>query len=270
MGPHVVILLSILQQQPQDTLRITYGNPATRALVVRAAERHAARDSAVADYRARIRYRLSVSLGKRRWGRPATAAVEEQDAVVAWQRPNDLRVDVVGRRFRSRSERLQLSSVFDRPWFVPRGLGDSVRIFSDEFPATGALHPLGAGYEAAYHFDLLDSLSVAVPGGPRLKLYSVQVIPRVVGPALVAGRLWLDAGTAEVVRFTFRYVGTQLWARPEGRERGDSASARRVNGLINRLLTIDADLEYALQDGRYWMPYRQSVAGTIRIPVITD
>ena len=270
MGPHVVILLSILQQQPQDTLRTTYGNPATRALVVRAAERHAARDSAVADYRARIRYRLSVALGKRRWARPATAAVEEQDAIVAWQRPNDLRVDVIGRRFRSRSERLQLSSTFDRPWFVPRGLGDSIRIFSDEFPATGALHPLGAGSEHAYHYDLVDSVALQVPGAARLKLYAVQVVPKAVGPALVAGRLWLDAETAEVVRFTFRYVGTGLWARPEEEDRRDSVSARRINSLINRIVTLDVDLEYGLQDGVHWMPFRQSIAGTIRIPVITD
>ena len=269
MGSHVVILLAVLQQQTHDTLRTAYGSPATRALVVRAAERHAARDSAVADYRARIRYRLTVSLGKRRWGRPATAAVEEQDATVAWQRPNDLRVDVIGRRFRTRSDRLQLSSAFDRPWFVPRGLADSIRIFSDEFPATGALHPLGVGAERAYHYDLVDSVALQVPGAARLKLYAVQVIPRAVGPALVAGRLWLEAATAEVVRFTFRYVGTGLWARPaeDGR---DSVSTRRVNALINRIVTLDIDLEYGLQDGVHWMPFRQSIAGTVRIPIITD
>ena len=270
MGPHFVILLAALQQQPQDTLRTTYGNPATRALVVRAAERHAARDSAVADYRAKIRYRLTVALGKRRWGRPATAAVEEQDATVAWQRPNDLRVDVIGRRFRSRSERLQLSSTFDRPWFVPRGLGDSIRIFSDDFPATGALHPLGAGAARAYHYDLVDSVALQVPGAARLKLYAVQVIPKTVGPALVAGRLWLDAATAEVVRFTFRYVGTGLWARPDDEDGRDSVSTRRLNNFINRIVTLDVDLEYGLQDGVHWMPFRQSIAGTIRIPIITD
>lgn len=269
MGALHVALLTLALQAPQDTIRSTYANPATRALVVRAAARHRAQDTLVNDYRARIRYRLTVSLGRRRWGGASTAAVEEQDALVQWQRPNDLRVDVVGRRYRSRAESLRLSSTFDRPWFVPRGVGDSVRIFSDGFPASGALHPLGPGAEAAYHFDLLDSLSVVVPGAAQLKLYSVQVIPRVVGPALVAGRLWLDAGTAEVVRFTFRYVGTQLWTRPENEE-GDSASARRLNRLGNRLLTIDADLEYSLQDGKYWMPYRQSIAGTIRIPIVTD
>ena len=65
-------------------------------------------------------------------------------ADVQWQRPNDLRVDVVGRRFRTRSREIQLSSVWDRPWFVPRGVDDSVRIFSNEFPATRRAAPAGA------------------------------------------------------------------------------------------------------------------------------
>src|SRR5688572_23955511 len=105
MGAHLVVLLAVALQAPPDTIRTTYANPATRALVVRAAERHRAQDTLVSDYRARIRYRLTVSLGRRRWGGATTAAVEEQDAAVAWQRPNDLRVDVLGRRYRSRSER---------------------------------------------------------------------------------------------------------------------------------------------------------------------
>ncbi len=104
--------------------------------------RRRAGDSAVSDYRARIHYRLTVGVGRRRWAQVPASAVEEQVADVQWQRPNDLRVDVVGRRSRSRSEALELSSVWDRPWFVPRSVDDSVRIFSDEFPATGALHPL--------------------------------------------------------------------------------------------------------------------------------
>ena len=270
MGALHLALLAAALQVPQDTIRSSYANPATRILVGRAMERHRAQDSAVTDYRARIRYRLSVAMGRRRWASAATAAVEEQEALVAWQAPNDLRIDILGRRFRSRSSSLQLSSRQSHPWFVPRGLGDSVRIFDDgDLPAGTALHPLGRGAEAAYHFDLLDSLSVVVPGSGELKLYSVQVIPRVVAPALVAGRLWLDAQTAEVVRFSFRYVGTQLWATPESEE-GDSAAARRINRLVNRFVTLDADLEYSLRDGRHWMPYRQSITGTVRIPVVGD
>jgi len=98
-------------------------------------------DAAVSDYQATIRYRLSVGFGRRLWSKVPASAVEEQVARVQWQQPNDLRVDVVGRRFRSRNASIQLSSVWDRPWFVPRGVDDSVRIFSNDFPATGALHP---------------------------------------------------------------------------------------------------------------------------------
>ncbi|HEU4829529.1 MAG TPA: ShlB/FhaC/HecB family hemolysin secretion/activation protein [Gemmatimonadales bacterium] len=267
MGAQLLVLFAAaLPLTPQDTLR-TYATPATRELVVRAAARHQAQDSAVTDYRARIRYRLSISLGRRRWARSPVAAVEEQEALVAWQLPNDLRVDVIGRRYRSRYPELNASSVFDRPWFVPRSVGDSVRIFSNDFPATGALHPLARGAESAYHYDLLDSLSVSVPGSGQIRLYSVQVTPKRVGAALVAGRLWLDASSAQVVRFTFRYVGTSLWVRP-GED--DSSSARWANSFINRVLSIDADLEYSLQDGRYWMPYRQAIAGTVKIPIVSD
>ena len=64
---------------------------------------------------------------------------------------------------------------------------------------------------------------------------------------------------AEVVRLSFRYVGTALWVRPEDGPRGpDSCKARRLNTLGNRLVSVDADLEYGLQDGRYWMPHRRS------------
>jgi hypothetical protein len=270
MGANLLAILAALAlQTPQDTT-VTYATPATRDLVLRAAERHRAQDSAVTDYRARLRYRLTVSLGRRRWGRYPVSAAEEQDVAVAWQLPNDLRVDVIGRRFTSRTPATQLSSVFDRPWFVPRGVGDSVRIFSNDFPATGALHPLGAGAEAAYHYDLTDSVTVSTPDARRIRLYAVQVTPKRVGPALIAGRVWLDSATAEVVRLTFRYVGTALWARPDDDETRDAVSAERINKLVNRVLSIDVDLEYGLQEGRYWMPYRQAIAGTIRIPVVSD
>ena len=50
----------------------------------------------------------------------------------------------------------------------------------------------------------------------------------------------------------------------------DSAKARRLNSLANRVVSIDADLEYGLQEGRFWMPYRQVIAGRVRIPVVSD
>jgi hypothetical protein len=263
-------LLAAVAQTPTPDSTSPYSTPAVQHLVERAMVRRRAGDSAVSDYRARIHYRLTVGVGRRRWARVPASAVEEQVADVQWQRPNDLRVDVVGRRSRSRSESIQLSSVWDRPWFVPRSVDDSVRIFSDEFPATGALHPLAPSAPQWYRFALTSGLSVTPGADGALRLLRVDVTPRRTGPALIAGQMWVDSATAEVVRLTFRYVGTGLWVKPESSTRSDSSSARRINSLANQIVSIDADLEYGLQDARYWMPYRQVISGRVRIPLVSD
>lgn len=265
MGAYFLAFLLAAAPSPQDTI-VTYASPATEAVVVRAAARYQAQDTTVSDYRAAIMYRLSIGVPGRRWGELPAAAIEEQAGHIAWQRPNDLRVDIAGRRQRSLTEDVTLSSSFERPWFVPRGAGDSLRIFSDKFPATGALHPLAPGAAALYHYDLMDSVSATLPDGRVLRLYAVQVIPKQVAPALVAGKLWIDASTFDVARFAFRYVGTGLFSTPD--EAGDdSTSARRINRIGNRFITIDVDLTYGQQDGRYWMPFRQAIVGTFTIPL---
>ncbi len=267
---HVVVFLfaAFAQTPTPDSTSSPYSTPAVQHLVERAMSRRRAGDSSVADYRARIHYRLTVGLGRRHWAQVPASAVEEQVADVQWQRPNDLRVDVVGRR--SRSEALELSSVWDRPWFVPRSVDDSVRIFSDEFPATGALHPLAPSAPEWYRYALTTGLSVTSGRAGTLRLLRVDVTPRRTGPALIAGRMWIDSTTAEVVRLTFRYVGTGLWVRPDGATGSDSSSARRMNALANQIISVDADLEYGLQEARYWMPHRQVISGRVRIPVVSD
>jgi len=272
MGAIVVGLLlsaAIRQTSPPDTA--PYSTPAVQHLVERAMARRRLSDSTVTDYQATIRYRLSVGFGHGRWSRIPASSVEEQVARVQWQQPNDLRVDVVGRRSRARDSRLELSSVWDRPWFVPRGVDDSVRIFSNDFPATGALHPLASSGPAWYRYTATGDLTVTPGRGGTLRLIRIEVTPRRAGPALIAGQMWIDSATAAVVRLTFRYVGTELWVRPEDGPRGpDSAGARRLNSLASRIVSIDADLEYGLQEGRYWMPRRQVIAGRVRLPVVGD
>jgi hypothetical protein len=273
MGANLVVVLlstAVLQKPPPDTTS-PYSSAAVQQLVQRAMARRRESDAAVADYQATIRYRLAVGVGRRVWSKVPASAVDEQVARVQWQQPNDLRVDIVGRRFRSRGGGFELSSVWDRPWFVPRGVDDSVRIFSNEFPATGALHPLAPTGPQSYRYAATGGLTVRPARGGALQLVRVEVTPRKTGPALVAGQMWIDSATADVVRLTFRYIGSALWVRAEDGPRGpDSSTARRLNALVNRIVSIDADLEYGLQDGRYWMPYRQVLAGRVRIPVVSD
>ncbi len=254
-----------------DTLP-TFSSEATRALIHRAQERHAADDTTVSDYTARLRYRVSFSLGKRKWARVPTYAVEEQEGTVHWQAPNDLRLDILGRRTASRSKDITLSSDFSRPWFVPRGLGDSVRIFGNDFPTRAALHPLAADGPEWYRYELNDSIALTTARGTTIRLYAVEVVPARPGPSLVAGTIWLDSASAQVARFTFRYVGNELWV-----DRDDDdpdidkmGGAKKANSFINRILTVDSDLEYGLQDEKYWMPSRQVLSGTLQIPIISD
>ena len=265
------VLLTASLAPPSDTLP-TFSSEATRALVVRAQARHASDDTTVADYTAKLRYRVSFSLGKRKWARMPTYAVEEQEGSVHWQAPNDLRLDILGRRTASRSKDITLSSDFSRPWFVPRGLGDSVRIFGNDFPTRAALHPLASDGPDWYRYTLTDSLALTTARGSAVRLYAVEVVPSRPGPSLVAGTLWIDSATAQVARFTFRYVGTQLWVDRDDPDPDlkDLGGAEKANAFINRILTVDSDLEYGLQEERYWMPSRQVLSGTLQIPIISD
>ncbi len=57
--------------------------------------------------------------------------------------------------------------------------------------------------------------------------------------------------------------GTALWLDPDS---SSDASERKLSRLVSRVLTLDADLEYALQDRHHWMPYRQVVSGRVELP----
>ena len=77
----LVVLATLSAQAPQSNPAATFADRPTETLVRRAIARHHSQDSAVTDYRARLRYRLSFSLGKRRWARIPIASVEEQEAL---------------------------------------------------------------------------------------------------------------------------------------------------------------------------------------------
>jgi hypothetical protein len=86
------------------------------------------------------------------------------------------------------------------------------------------------------------------------------------GPSLIAGDLWLDNQTAEIVRLMFVYVGDFLWETPDEGTSADTADVRNANKWANRIVKLEADLEYALYESRYWMPYRQLLQLTVSIP----
>lgn len=271
MGAHLLALALVLSAPAQgaDSQR-AFANAATEAIVRRAMARHAVADTTVHDYQATFRTRLTFAFGRSRWAVIPAMAAEEQTGIIRWQRPNDLQIEMVGRRSRARNPDMDLRSVFDSPWFVPRALDDSVRVAGADFPKEAALHPLAQDAPDWYHYELIDSVAVRTPDGQSVHLYRVQVTPRRTGKGLTVGYLLLDGATGEVVRFSFQFTGTTMWVAPDSTTPEDSSDARTGNKWINRLLTLSGDLEYSLQDRVHWMPYRQTISGSVTIPFVGD
>lgn len=244
----------------------TYADPHTAALVMAARARHLRQDSLLSDYRAVVATRVDVSAGRSRFARQFPLLAHETAARVHWHRPNDLRVEVLGVRRSSAFRDVQARVSYDRPWFVPRALGDSIRLMG--IPEAAALHPLAPDAERYYHYAVVDSVLVSLPGR-TIRAVAIRVTPRRLAPAMVAGDLWVDAETADVVRLMVRFLGEYLWDPPDEDDTPeDSARARRDTRRAQRFLTVDADLEYFLVENRFWMPYRQVLAVTAEIDLL--
>jgi hypothetical protein len=237
----------------------------------------------VRDYRARVRTRMDFTAGRSRFSRQTALLVHETVAQVTWRFPNDLKVQVEGARSAAPILRMvagispeldeeldedlrgdfRQEVWFDRPWFIPRSLGDSIRLMG--VPEQAALHPLAAAGTDYYRFRITDSVRVSVPGRV-IRAVKVRVEPKRLGPSLVAGTMWIDQETADVVRLTVIFVGEYLWEEPDGSSPQDSAEARQGSKQANRFLSVEADIEYALVAQRYWLPHRQLLAITVEIP----
>jgi hypothetical protein len=256
----LALLLWLQGQAPR------YADSATALLIARARERHVQQDAAVHDYQATLVTRTDASVGRGAFARLLPIAVEEQKAELWWQAPNDVKVVTVGRRFRTALRNADVNSSWDRPWFVPRFLGDSIRLLSGEdFPERAAVHPLSAGAERYYRYAINDSMTLALPGR-TVRAIGVQVTPAQADASLIAGELWLDAETAETVRLSFVFVGKRLWIDSIGPTRRDTTRADRNAALVQNILRVSADLEYGLYDRRYWLPYRQAVTLDVQLP----
>src|SRR5262245_24814470 len=263
MGCTTLALLLFAAVQGTDTS--TFSNEQTARLVSRAQARHRFQDTLVHDYTALVRTRIDAGFGRSRFARILPIAALETAAEITWGQPNDLKVKIVGVRAASIIQGAKMEGSFRDPWFVPRALGDSIRFVDQELPETPALHPLAPSGPSFYRYEIFDSVAIKLPDR-TVSAIGIKVTPKKMGPSLIAGTLWVDTETAEVVRLAFTYVGEYLWSRPEHPNPADSADAIKESRKASRILKIDAELEYALHESRYWMPYRQLVTLNVDIP----
>ncbi|MEX1049980.1 MAG: hypothetical protein WEC54_00385, partial [Gemmatimonadales bacterium] len=256
-------LALLMAVQSPDTA--TYANLETLELLQIARERHRAQDTLVHDYQAVVTTRMEVRAGRSLFARLRPLWVHETRARVAWHAPNDMNLHIESMRGQSAFGDVEGTVRFGRPWFVPRALGDSIRLLS--IPSTAALHPLAADAEDSYRFVIVDSATISTPGH-AVRAIAVQVTPKHVGASLVAGTMWIDRAGGDVVRLSVTFLGEYVWDTPEGETPEDSASARRSTRTAQRFVSVHADLEYLLVDNAHWMPWRQLLSVNMSVNFI--
>jgi hypothetical protein len=125
----------------------------------------------------------------------------------------------------------------DHLGIVTNNFGDMIRIGEGD-EVRDVVHPLSPAGPELYEYALGDSLAIRTAGGEVL-VRELQVRPRSFADPLVVGTLYLDQGSAELVRFRFSFTPGAY--------------------LDRQLEDISIVLENARFEGRYWLPYRQEV-----------
>jgi hypothetical protein len=196
--------------------------------------------------------------GDREEERRGGAAEDPEEEPAAEGEPDDVAQEL------RRDLPAELLAEADLPSFVFRpGAGERLA-FGEEW----ALHPLADTALAHYRYRSGDTLRLGLPGGD-LVLVEVRVEPRRADFRLVAASLWFEAGTAALVRATYKPARAFRLDLDAPEDAGDVPGFLRPIEAEIRFITM----EYSLHDGRYWLPRRFAlegegrVAGAIRMPL---
>jgi hypothetical protein len=210
------------------------------ALVRRATEgRLAAQaDSSLASYRTRAHgfVFFLAQVGEGLSEPPRLVKADELRVEVYWQAPDRSKQVILGWRDGAFLP-TDINYHRDHLGIVTNNFGNVIRI-GDGDEVRDVPHPLSPAGLEAYDYALGDSLTIRTAAGETV-VREVQVRPRSFARPLVVGTLYLDAATAQLVRFRFSFTPAAY--------------------LDAQLEDISIVLENSLYEQRYWLPYRQEV-----------
>lgn len=260
---------------PADTVApdSIWDSPATRALVHRVIQTGTTVPAGLDDYRAAMGAVIYLSLqSDTAQGGELPVTVDEFAGEVRWERDGDLQQTVHGHRVRMLAPTpYTLGSLLEAPWIIPHLYGNTINVFSLS-PTPGgrtqlsqAIHPFSLRGIDFYHYRSGGPVRVTTSEGVTT-LIPITVRPRpgtletATGPQrLVAGTFWVDFDRAAVARARFGFV-----------ERGGRFVVTETGVFF--------ELESALVEGLYWLPYRQRreiqvasplLGGAVAIRIVT-
>src|SRR5262245_710376 len=234
------------QSVPADTGR-GWNSRQVSDLLARARTRRAQPrgDTALRNYSSRASGSLHFYLDDRQDADKRTLVKVDQVALeLHWAAPNRTKQRIVGRRDESRLPN-PMRYHLDHLTVVQNGFGDIIRL-GDGDEVRDVPHPAAAGSDTIYDFRLGDSLTLNFVGQPPVRVYEVQVRPRRNDRSALVGSIFIDQGSADIIRMTFTFT-----------------PASYVN---RRLDYINISLDNGLWSGRYWLPNEQFVEIRRQIP----
>lgn len=203
-------------------------------------------DTTLESYRADGRGYVYFLLDSPELGRQSLVRTDQVAVDVFWRAPNEVRQRVIGWREQKELPITRLHYYLDRLTVVQDNYGQAI-VIADGDNVRDVPHPVASGGLDVYDYQLVDSLTLGLPGVPEpVTVYEVQVRPRNGDEPGIIGRVYLDAASAALVRMTFTFTAASY--------------------IDPRLDYINVTLENGLWLGRFWLPHEQRLDIRREIP----
>jgi hypothetical protein len=203
-------------------------------------------DSTLAGYRASARGHVYFYLDPEMGLDPVLLRADQVALELHWAPPDRTRQDIVGLRSQEQLPIRNFQYFLDRLTVVQNGFGDVIEV-GEGNDVAAVLHPLAPGAEQLYEYRIADSLTLRLPSAPApIQAYEVAVRPRDPSLPALVGSIFIDRATADLVRMGFTFTP--------------------VSYVDRRVDRIRIELEHALWEGRYWLPYEQRIEVRRELP----
>lgn len=216
-------------------------------LLERARERRLlpSQDTSLRNYTARAEGFVYFYLDRRSTGERTLVKTDQVALELFWAQPDLTKQRIVGLRDESRLPN-RMYYHLDHLTVVQNGFGDIIRM-GDGDEVSDVPHPAAPGSGSIYMFRLTDSLTLQLPGAAApIRVYELQVRPRRTDRPAMVGSIFIERSTADVVRMSFTFTPASYVDR--------------------RLDFISVSLDNALWEGRYWLPYEQTLMIRRQLP----
>ena len=276
-----------------------FADTATRALFLLARSARLAQDSALRGYDARTQARITVNMGTSALVRNKLLFRTENASNVKWRRGQGMWIEPLASRTTvPMSKNVNVNgvaaSLIPVPYFPGRDQlwipgTDMATVRKDVDETEGFVHPLAAGSEAYYRYSVGDSIRIRLPSGDNLTLRELKVQARRPEWRAFVGSFWFDSRSGSLVRAAYRLSAPiEIWNEAMADVQKDLAEAERdttagraarvkeakeggppalVRGIMNPM-RFDISLvtvEYALYEGKFWLPRVNRAEGDTRI-----